>query len=116
MGRLIDADKLIQSWKDELWYKEHKDHKCSDVTWGTVYDAFIADAEHAPTAEERKTGRWIFQTITHGKRMWCSNCNSAFDLCCNQIKRYDEVTKKNHLWVYCPWCGAKMEEKDEQTD
>lgn len=36
-----------------------------------------------------KTGHWIFQDITQGKRMWCSNCNSAFDLCCNQIKRYD---------------------------
>ena len=62
-----------------------------------------------------KTGHWIFQDITQGKRMWCSNCNSAFDLCCNQIKRYDEATKKEYLWGHCPWCGARMVESQERS-
>lgn len=63
--------------------------------------------------QEPKTGHWIFQKITHGKRMWCSNCDSAFDLCCNQVREYDEVTKKDYIWSYCPWCGAKMTESQE---
>lgn len=53
-------------------------------------------------------GHWIFQKIIHGKRMRCSNCDSFFDLCCNQVKRYDEATKREYLWNYCPWCGADM--------
>ena len=66
--------------------------------------------------QEPKTGHWIFQKITHGKRMWCSNCDASFDLCCNQIREYDEVTKKDYIWGYCPWCGAKMVESQESED
>ena len=73
------------------------------------------DVETLPPATPHpKTGHWIFQDITQGKRMWCSNCNLAFDLCCNQIKRYDEATKKEYLWGHCPWCGAKMVEPQER--
>ena len=59
--------------------------------------------------QEPKTGHWIFQKIKQGKRMWCSNCDSAFDLCCNQIKRYNKAKMREDMWTYCPWCGAKME-------
>lgn len=62
--------------------------------------------------QKPKTGHWMFQKIKQGKRMWCSNCNSAFDLCCNQIKRYNEITNGEDIWAYCPWCGAKMEVSD----
>lgn len=59
------------------------------------------------------SGSWIFKKIKYGEkqlkmRMFCSNCNSAFDLCCNQIKRYDAVTCNDYIWAYCPWCGANM--------
>lgn len=123
MGRLINADKLIQSWRDELWYKEHKDHKCGDVTWGTVYDAFIADAEHAPTVEPLKTGRW---TMT-GKQMYLNLDNAReqyralgyphrteLKMACSNCKMItfvDSAIKYN----YCPHCGAKMEGENEQT-
>ena len=69
--------------------------------------------------QEPKTGHWIFQKIKYGEhlapmRLWCSNCNSAFDLCCNQIRRYNKATGDDDMWIYCPWCGAKMSEGGER--
>ena len=82
----------------------------------TPYDSeYIEVYEMAITAleQEPKTGHWIFQKIKYGEhlapmRMWCSNCNSAFDLCCNQIKRYNAATRDFDIWIYCPWCGRKL--------
>ena len=65
------------------------------------------------TPQEPRQGHWKFQKITQGKRMWCSHCNSVFDLCCSQIKRYNEATRDNDIWAYCPWCGARMIESQE---
>jgi hypothetical protein len=61
------------------------------------------------------SGTWIYQKIKYGEkylkmRMVCSNCKSAFDLCCNQIERYDADTGNHYKWAYCPWCGANMME------
>lgn len=71
------------------------------------YNEAVDIAIEALEQEPRK-GHWIFQKITHGKRIWCSNCDSSFDLCCNQTTEYDEATRKTYRWSYCPWCGAKM--------
>lgn len=75
----------------------------------------IEDVEYLPPVTP-KTGHWIFQKIKQGKRMWCSNCNSSFDLCCSQIKRYNEATGDDDIWIYCPWCGAKMVEPQESEE
>ena len=73
--------------------------------------------EHLPSVTPKpKTGHWIFQKIKQGKRMWCSNCNACFDLCCNQIKRYNKATREDDTWIYCPWCGAKIIEPQESED
>jgi hypothetical protein len=91
-----------------------------DKSWDGMSEEVI-DVAIKALEQEPKTGYWIFQKIKYGEhlapmRMWCSNCNSAFDLCCNQIKRYDEATKKEYLWGHCPWCGAKMVKPQEERD
>ena len=107
-GRLIDADALIaQMEMDEEQMEE-------PIAKMFAYAA-ISDVKHAPTIEpERKKGKWI-----HGRELsremigdvvtaifyegWeCSECHCLVS------------EEREPLWKYCPNCGAKMEEGEQE--
>lgn len=49
--------------------------------------------------QEPKTGRWIFDEILD-KHYYCSECKSM----------------GVNYWDYCPYCGAKMDEKEQENE
>lgn len=87
--RLIDADALLQravphGWSTPLW----------------VSDIMIEDA---PTidAEPVRHGHWIGKPIAGYGTVRCSACGNVF-------------SENNGKWNYCPDCGAKMDEVNDE--
>ena len=79
--RLIDADAI----QDE--YMRYHDGKR------------IVIVDMAPTVEERKTGKWIYNRW----HVWeCSVCGG------NPTKGMGYVQGHDELYNYCPNCGADM--------
>lgn len=98
MGRLIDADALAEGYK-HMGYDptEHPEESYMEG-WCNGFNAAVDHCMHhvihAPTIEERKTGRWIGKyPVTSA----CSECNYLI---------HDSKVK---VFAYCPNCGAKME-------
>ena len=85
--RMIDADALIAQMEADA---EQIDEPIAQMF---VYAA-INDIKHAPTIEERKTGKWIKKDCD---LLYCSECDLP----------------SLHPWPYCERCGAKMGEKSD---
>ena len=95
MSRMIDADALIAQMEADA--EQMEDQIAIMFTY-----AAINDVKHAPTIEERKTGKWE----RHYSRPnvyadWFWHCS-----CCG-YKTPDNWANK---WNYCPNCGASMME------
>ncbi len=93
--RLIDGDALIKALIRKEPFSD-----CARV----VIAECIEEVRHAPTIEERKTGKWILcdeqrkeDTDNGNYRYLCSNCN------------YADIHAKNIKVPFCWHCGAKME-------
>lgn len=94
--RLIDADELIKNLQE-----------MADLEWNQQVGSSkgIEDAidviENFPTVEDRPTGKWESPfpvgDITYHK---CSNCHISTQLIL--------------ITNYCPNCGARMEESDDE--
>lgn len=90
MPRYIDAEKLIKHIMENSahWQKNE---------WYTV--GALAAIARTPTADvqEVKHGHWEYhgRDITH----YCSVCGEAIPL--------------GYEFLYCPYCGAKMDEEEE---
>ena len=96
--RLIDADAL----------PIHKAWCVDEAGWGaTFYVADKEDIDNAPTieAETVKHGRWEKHPAAHGFER-CSVCHDCY------IWGEWADGKK---WNYCPNCGAKMDEEDNDA-
>ena len=95
MSRLIDADELIAQMEADAEQMEEPIAKMFTY-------AAIRDVKHAPTIEERKTGKWKTAYLDHEamgirpKVLYCSECNQCIAYPTN----------------FCPNCGAKMEGGD----
>ena len=81
MSRLIDADAL----KELLYYDK----------------ATCAVIDEVPTIDPVKHGKWIYQImpVTGAVETICSECNTPFYMAFRMQMNY------------CPYCGAKVEEK-----
>ena len=83
--RLIDADALLE----HVWD--------ADTRAGYVQVVDRQDIENAPTIEERKNGKWIWQWDRHdydtANEAVCSECGKASDM---------------PVGYFCKWCGADM--------
>lgn len=92
MSRLIDADAL---------HKRIKAKNTSNAMMRAMKAECLAEIDDAPTIEsERKTGKWVWQTWS---KYMCSECG--------RMTNVDECMEEP-MYIYCPYCGAKMEEGD----
>lgn len=87
--RLIDADALKR--EPELLYGL------------TVAITEIQDViDEAPTVEERKHGHWIEKHLAGNTTITCS--------CCKTL-----VITNSTIFAYCPYCGAIMDGRKENS-
>ena len=82
MSRMIDADALLTDRRKQMYY--HLPNGDTAIP--------IIDIEHAPTIEERKTGKWIVEDDGYTECCRCDQCG----------KRYVDISN------FCPNCGADM--------
>lgn len=96
--RLIDADALIA---DTL----------KDPVGKLIAEQYnlIGFFEGRPTVEERKTGKWIFYDSDAERYddIRCSVCGKHFTV---DAERWCDIGFIASYLMYCPNCGAKMEE------
>lgn len=107
--RLIDADIL----------KDGKFHSIEDWTpveraswqwgWNDAIDAII---NSAPTVDPYKHGHWIIRDIpgTYFYQITCSECSEDVT---SSAPCIGFLPNAKVLWDYCPYCGAKMDEVEE---
>lgn len=95
--RLIDADELTEAIKNELWDWETVD----GITATTVLKQTISDIGNQPTvdAEPIRHGHWEWKEDPYGFFETIPVCSVC-----------DCTTKYRETSAYCPHCGAKMDE------
>ena len=107
MPRLIDADELIKVLDDTL-AEQSKDADIRELLQKSLLVGFAKQViEDAPTvdAEPVKHGHWIEVDTQYIDETKCSNCGVVE--CFNKgWKRFN----------YCPNCGAKMDEVEDEID
>lgn len=90
MTRLIDADELLKYKSDHEMISTH-----------LIFNAPTVDAEPV------RHGKWCEGTECYSDDfIVCSVCGEAFNVMDNDTYRFD----------YCPHCGAKMGEEDDQIN
>ena len=105
MSRLIDADKLIDSFYkffksyEGIWEKDKPQYWADNM-------AVVVDDAPTVDAEPIRHGHWIPSSHEEPITFKCSVCGLGYD---------DEETgcPIYYEWLYCPDCGAKMDEVEE---
>ena len=70
-----------------------------------IYDQPTADVEEVIHAH------WF---ITEYEYLNCSHCGKAYYTGADSTKQAKELLENGHVYPYCPFCGAKMDEEDEE--
>lgn len=103
--RLIDADELVKRFKiiaNDNWNKQ------TPTSWGAAFSDAIEIVDEQPTIDPVKHGRWEKDSDT--AFYWrCSECG-----CYLFWRKEDYLLRHEDEPNYCPNCGAKMEESDEE--
>lgn len=95
--RLIDADKLVKTFCSHCVDHDECKSECMDLK--------IIKSMKTVEAEPIRHGYWIpINPDVYGADLFsCSVCG---------IYSGDGHCRKEFDYEYCPWCGAKMDEKE----
>lgn len=94
MGRLINEDDVAENLMDSNWFD------CDDIDVA-LQAVKLTDAIDPESLRPR--GYWIqTKSAWEQKQLECSCCGS----------KWPEYAR---FFAYCPYCGAKMEEKTDET-
>ena len=104
--RLIDVNNLIEEIREERCYncRNFKDMKCDYC--GTADYIYMIEDMPAVEAKPVVHAHWLEQIIDGGQELMCSNCGE-YALMNDEF--YSEFSK------YCPYCGAQMDEKENDN-
>ena len=108
--RLIDADEVI---RDLASLKYSKEYGKVGATYNLAIDDCIGEIKATPTAlyaEPVKHAHWIPDERETGEGSNTYKCSA-----CGEIQMLIEGTPKENGWKYCPNCGAKMDEEEENN-
>ena len=113
--RLIDADALIDDLMERYCKECDKRKGIKNGKWQIIYeigeapcracevDDVKAELEEAPTAQERKKGKWIrLDEYPDDESLKCSECGVVLE---------DWVM--GAFFNYCPNCGADMRGEED---
>ena len=108
--RLIDADKLRLSY----WVSPTS----TVSTAGQYYFYSQDEVDNAPTidAEPVRHGRWIKMSDADGHYYACSECGEELYREWSFDRQFDIFPKKKSIdkTQFCPHCGAKMDEVNDE--
>lgn len=97
MKKYIDADKFISYLGFENT-EEERDENVGEIV--TLQDF---DSQTAENVQETKHGKWEFKKDICGCAWFtCTNCHKYI------------IMTKHRLYPYCPYCGTKMDRKEEK--
>lgn len=105
--RLIDADALKELIANNVYPVQDA---FNDRDYGMFWTGGIEKAiDNAPTVDPVKHGHWVEQD--HEDWKWSKEYR------CSECGQYRLVTNPvGREWKYCPNCGAKMDEVEDETD
>ena len=76
----------------------------------------LIDNALAADVQEVRHGRWILDENPHDGDCRCSVCGVAIDAMNERNHEMLNILTGGKWWAfyhYCPWCGAKMDEVEE---
>ena len=79
-----------------------------------AYKTTLSELKKIPSAERH--GRWILDENPHDGDCRCSVCGVAIDAMNERNHGMLNILTGGKWWTfdhYCPWCGAKMDEGEE---
>lgn len=102
MARYIDVEKIIKYWRAREW-----NQTTAPSSWKQAYESFIDELEDALDEDVVPVihAKWL-----NDKGLYkCSSCNKLWThwwaVCMKPERMYKEMK-------YCPYCGAKMGDKE----
>ena len=105
--RMIDADELSAIMYHEAFETDSDMQKWDGGCW-IRYKMFEKAIDSVPTIEaepERRKGRWI--NINDSEKYQCSECGITM-----WFPKSLDITPDTY--IFCPHCGAKMNEEKEK--
>ena len=104
MSRYIDADAAIKRF-EELHGNENTLLNSYNADW------IVSFIEGQPTADVQEVmhGHWIEKALDNFRKVECSCSICGW----SGVENYDSYVDI-HDFEYCPYCGAKMGEEEQQ--
>ena len=110
MARCIDAEKVINVMRSAYWNEDMHSAKDDPCVIDAMIDWSIRQVKDAPTEDVApvRHARWIVNKTFEDYRilLMCPCCTAVFDI----------DKPKKIMYRYCPHCGAKMDEEDNEDD
>lgn len=95
--RLVDADALIKLGLQD----------------GAYEYVSVQEIAQAPTIDPVKHGKWRYDTDPDDGDLRCSRCGVAWSRCEQRHIAEQGIWTLQTLFIYCPRCGARMDERNE---
>lgn len=96
-------------WDETTWVKVDGWHGIKAEPWGestlklTVYDVTPVQAMKMMMGREK-----LCRLVDRYGDWYCTNCDEMVGTCDNTSELHVDSNTVEHLWKYCPYCGARV--------